>query len=141
MATREANGVKSVYLLSSSTSARLSISDVLFWRRSSFCLGWHFCIWATQSTCTFSLQMRQRNPWRVCPAVGGCGATTTAVKHRNVSECVEIVASRAKCAHGCRRHLCESAMCNLWHKNAHNFVVVCHRLRWILQKDDLATRE
>lgn len=56
------------YSLSSSTSIRFSISEVLFWRRNSFCLAWHFGSCDAQSTWTLSLQIRHRRPCRVCPA-------------------------------------------------------------------------
>lgn len=55
------------YLLSSISTPRATISDVLFCRRSNFCLAWHFWSWAAQSTCTFDLHVLQRSPWRVWP--------------------------------------------------------------------------
>lgn len=54
-------------LLSSMSTPRATISDVLFWRRSNFCLAWHLANWEAQSTCTLDLQLRQRSPWRVWP--------------------------------------------------------------------------
>lgn len=51
--------------VSSSTSVRFSISDVLFWRRSNFCLTWHFGSCDAQSACTFTLHILQRRPCRV----------------------------------------------------------------------------
>lgn len=56
------------YSLSSSISTRFSSSEVLFWRRSSFCLGWQRGKLGAQSPWAFNLQMRHRSPWRVWPA-------------------------------------------------------------------------
>jgi len=63
--------VRARYSLSSSISTRFSSSEVLFWRRSSFCFGWQRGRLGAQSPWAFSLQMRHRNPWRVWPASGG----------------------------------------------------------------------
>lgn len=41
---------KTEYSLSSESTPRLTISDVLFCRRNNFCLAWHLDIWAAQST-------------------------------------------------------------------------------------------
>lgn len=64
-------GMRGKYSLSSSISTRFSSSEVLFWRRSSFCLGWQRGKLGAQSPWAFSLQMRHRSPWRVWPAERG----------------------------------------------------------------------
>lgn len=61
---------KTEYSLSSESTPRLTISDVLFCRRNNFCLAWHLDIWAAQSTWTFALQIRHRRPCLVWPFFG-----------------------------------------------------------------------
>lgn len=62
---------KTEYSLSSESTPRLTISDVLFCRRNNFCLVWHLDIWAAQSTCTFDLHIRHRRPCLVWPFLCG----------------------------------------------------------------------
>lgn len=66
------NTITPLNLLSSSTAdscTRDSISEVDFCLLKSRDLGWHFGALSWQSTCTFILQNRHFNPWRVCPMI------------------------------------------------------------------------